>query len=175
LLKQEVPAVKQLNSSKAASVPQSGGCSVFAKDRTCEPMPRGGSTSPPEEYAADMARPSGRSPRGERLFGDVPMGHRQTLTGIAGFRTTGIVAPILIKGAMNAQAFLAYIEQCLAATLRPGDIVLADNVSFHKVARRAGVNRGPRGRPAILAAVFAGPQSNCISVPSPEDTVAKGG
>jgi hypothetical protein len=44
------------------------------------------------------------------------------------------------------------------------DIVVADNVSFHKVARRGGVNQGPRGRSAILAAVFAGPQSNCISI-----------
>jgi predicted O-methyltransferase YrrM len=82
---------------------------------------------------------------------------------------------MLIKGAMNAEAFLAYIEQCLAATLRRGDIIVADNVSFHKPARRGGINRGPRGRPAILAAVFAGPQSNRISVPSPEDTAAKGG
>jgi transposase len=40
----------------------------------------------------------------------------------------------MIKGAMNGEAFLAYIEQCLVPTLRRGDIVVADNVSFHKVA-----------------------------------------
>jgi hypothetical protein len=50
----------------------------------------------------NMAPPNGRSPREERLFGNVPTGHRQTLTVIAGFRTTGIVAPMLIKGALNA-------------------------------------------------------------------------
>ena len=61
------------------------------------------------------------------------MGHWETVTFIAGLRQTGIVAPMLIKGAMNGEAFLAYIEQCLAPTLKPGDVVVADNVSFHKV------------------------------------------
>jgi transposase len=84
--------------------------------------------------ATNMVRPNGWSPRGERLVGDVPMGHWETLTFIAGFRQTGIVAPMLIKGAMNGEAFLAYIEQCLAPTLRRRDIVVVDNVSFHKVA-----------------------------------------
>src|SRR3984893_11287677 len=58
----------------------------------------------------------------------------ETVTFIAGLRETGIVAPMVIKGAMNGEAFLAYIEQCLAPTLKRGDIVVADNVSFHKVA-----------------------------------------
>src|SRR5215471_3655693 len=62
------------------------------------------------------------------------MGHWETVTSIVGLRQTGIVAPMLIKGAMNGQAFLAYIEQCLAPTLRRRDIVVIDNVSFHKVA-----------------------------------------
>jgi transposase len=81
----------------------------------------------------NMVRPNGWSPRGERLIGEVPMGRWETLTFIAGFRRTGIVAPMLIKGAMNGEAFLAYIEQCLAPTLRRRDIVAIDNVSFHKV------------------------------------------
>src|SRR5215475_1016169 len=81
-----------------------------------------------------MVRPNGWSPRGERLIGEVPMGRWETLTFIAGFRRTGIVAPMVIKGAMNGDAFLAYIEQCLAPTLRRRDIVVIDNVSFHKVA-----------------------------------------
>jgi transposase len=82
----------------------------------------------------NMVRPSGWSARGELLVGDVPMGHWETLTFIAGFRQSGIVAPMLIKGAMNGEAFLAYIEQCLVPTLRRRDIVVLDNVSFHKVA-----------------------------------------
>ena len=84
--------------------------------------------------STNMVRPNGWNPRGERLVGDVPMGHWETLTFIAGFRQTGIVAPMVIKGAMNGEAFLAYIEQCLVPTLKRRDIVVADNVSFHKVA-----------------------------------------
>jgi len=94
-----------------------------------------------------MVRPNGWSPRGERLIGEVPMGHWETLTFIAGLRNTGIVAPMMIKGAMNGEAFLAYIEQCLVPTLRRGDIVVADNVSFHKV---AGVEEAIEARGAEL-------------------------
>ena len=82
----------------------------------------------------NMVRLDGWSPRGERLVADAPMGHWETVTFIAGLRQTGIVAP-MIKGAMNGEAFLAHIEQCLAPTLKRGDIVVADNVPFHKVAR----------------------------------------
>jgi len=81
-----------------------------------------------------MVRPNGWSPRGERLVGDVPMGYWETVTFIAGLRQTGIVAPMLIKGAMNGEAFLAYIEQCLVPTLKRNDVVVIDNVPFHKVA-----------------------------------------
>jgi transposase len=83
--------------------------------------------------STNMVRPNGWNPRGERLVGDVPMGHWDTLTFIAGFRPTGIVAPMVIKGAMNGEAFLAYVEQCLVPILKRRDIVVVDNVSFHKV------------------------------------------
>src|ERR1700758_3166896 len=66
----------------------------------------------------NMVRLNGWNPRGERLIADAPMGHWDTVTFIAGLRQTGIVAPMLIKGAMNGEAFLAYIEQCLAPTLQ---------------------------------------------------------
>ena len=82
---------------------------------------------------ASQVRLNGWSPRGQRLIGDVPMGRWETVTLIAGLRQTGIVAPMLIKGAMNGEAFLAYIERCLAPTLKRRDIVAIDNVSFHKV------------------------------------------
>jgi transposase len=81
----------------------------------------------------NMVRLNGWNPRGERLVGDVPMGHWETLTVIAGFRKTGIVAPMVIKGAMNGEDFLTYIEQCLVPILKRRDIVVIDNVSFHKV------------------------------------------
>jgi hypothetical protein len=79
-----------------------------------------------------MVRPNGWNSRGERLVGHVPMGHWKTMTFIAGFRQTGIVAPMVIKGAMNGEAFLAYIEQCLVPTLKRRDVVVIDNVPFHK-------------------------------------------
>src|ERR1700730_8601910 len=81
----------------------------------------------------NMLRLNGWNPRGERLVSDAPMGHWETVTFIAGLRQTGIVAPMLIKGAMNGEAFLAYIQQCLVPTLKRRDIVVVDNVPFHKV------------------------------------------
>ena len=69
------------------------------------------------------------------------------MTFIAGLRQTGIVAPMVIKGAMNGEAFLAYIEQCLVPTLQRRDLVVVDNVSFHKV---AGVEEAIRAAGASL-------------------------
>ena len=70
----------------------------------------------------NMVRLNGWNPRGERLVSDAPMGHWETVTFIAGLRQTGIVAPMLIKGAMNGETFLAYIEQCLVPTLKMRDV-----------------------------------------------------
>jgi transposase len=84
--------------------------------------------------STNMVRPNGWNPRGERLVGEVPMGHWETLTFIAGLRQNGIVAPMVIKGAMNGEAFLAYVEQCLGPILKRREIVVVDNVSFHKIA-----------------------------------------
>src|SRR5437764_14919516 len=81
----------------------------------------------------NMVRLDGWNPRGERLVSDAPMGHWETVTFIAGLRQTGIVAPMLIKGAMNGEAFLAYIEQCLVTTTKRRAKVVVDNVPFHKV------------------------------------------
>jgi len=81
----------------------------------------------------NMARPYGWGPVGERLVDSVPYGHRQTSTLIAGLRTTGIVAPLVVTGSMDGKAFLAYVRQCLAPTLSEGDVVILDNVPTHKV------------------------------------------
>ena len=83
--------------------------------------------------STNMVRANGRSPRGERLIGYVPLGHWETVTLVAGLRHTGIVAPMVINGAMNGEIFLAYLEQCLAPTLKRGDIVVIDNLPAHKV------------------------------------------
>ena len=97
--------------------------------------------------STNMVRPNGWSPRGERLVRHVPMGHWKTMTFIAGFRQTGIVAPMVIKGAMNGEAFLAYIEQCLVPTLKRRDVVVIDNVTFRKA---LGVQEAIEARGATL-------------------------
>lgn len=84
--------------------------------------------------STNMARVRGRAPRGERLVGKIPHGHWKTTTFVAGLRATALTAPGLIDGPMNGDAFVAYVEQILAPTLKPGDIVVMDNLRAHKVA-----------------------------------------
>lgn len=81
-----------------------------------------------------MTRRYGRAPRGKRLVASVPHGHWKTSTFVAGLRTTGLTAPLVVDGAMNGDIFRAYVEQVLAPTLVPGDIVILDNLASHKVA-----------------------------------------
>ena len=81
-----------------------------------------------------MARRYGRCARGERLVAGVPHGHWKTTTFIAALRQDRISAPCVFDGPMNAVCFRAYVEQCLAPTLRPGDTVIMDNLSSHKAA-----------------------------------------
>ena len=80
-----------------------------------------------------MARTHGRAPRGERLIGVVPHGHWHTTTFLCGLRHDGLIAPLVLDGAINGEVFLAYVKQFLVPTLRPGQIVIADNLSSHKV------------------------------------------
>jgi len=80
-----------------------------------------------------MARLRGRAPRGERLVGKIPQDHWKTTTFVAGLRATALTAPCVIDGPMNGNAFLAYVEQVLAPSLKPGDIVVLVNLSAHKV------------------------------------------
>jgi transposase len=79
-----------------------------------------------------MARLRGRAKRGERCRASIPHGHWKTTTFTAGLRLDGIAAPMLIEGPMNGPAFLAYAEQVLAPELRPGDIVVMDNLPSHR-------------------------------------------
>lgn len=94
-----------------------------------------------------MTRRYARAPRGERAIGSVPHGHWMTSTFIAGLRHDGIVAPCLFNCAMDGELFLAYVEQQLAPSLAPGDIVIADNLPSHKV---AGVREAIEARSASL-------------------------
>lgn len=80
----------------------------------------------------NMARTHGRCRRGQRLHAKVPHGHWKTLTFLAALRHDRIDAPAVFDGPINRQKFLAYVEQCLAPTLAPGDVVIMDNLSSHK-------------------------------------------
>lgn len=81
-----------------------------------------------------MARTHGRCPKGERLRMGFPHGHRKTTTLVAGLRMTGMVAPMVLDGPINGIWFEAYVRQVLVPELRPGDIVVMDNLSSHKSA-----------------------------------------
>lgn len=81
-----------------------------------------------------MTPTRGRAPRGERCLGAAPHGHWKTTTFVAALRCDTVTAPLVLDGAMDGAFFLAYVEQFLCATLRPGDMVIADNLSSHKVA-----------------------------------------
>ena len=79
-----------------------------------------------------MTRLPGWSTKGQRLVAKVPHGHWKTLTFIAGLRCDGLCAPLVFDGPINGVSFLAWVEQCLVPTLKPGDIVVLDNLGSHK-------------------------------------------
>lgn len=81
-----------------------------------------------------MVRLRGRTRRGQRLVGRTPHGHWKTSTFVAALRHDGVIAPGIFDGAINGDLFLAWVEQVLIPALRPGDIVVMDNLSSHKVA-----------------------------------------
>jgi transposase len=95
----------------------------------------------------NLTRLRGRSLRGERLVAAVPYGHWKTSTFVAALRHDRMAAPLVLDGAMNGETFRAYVEQFLAPTLAPGEIVLADNLGSHKV---AGVREAIEARGASL-------------------------
>ena len=69
-----------------------------------------------------------------QVIGRVPFSAWKTVTFVAALRHDGMTASMMIRGAMNGEAFLAYVDQCLVPTLKRGDIVVMDNVSVHRVA-----------------------------------------
>jgi transposase len=79
-----------------------------------------------------MARLYGRSPRGQRCIAAIPHGHWKTITFVGGLTLGGMIAPMMLDGAMDGAAFVAWIEQMLAPTLTPGNIVIMDNLPAHK-------------------------------------------
>lgn len=79
-----------------------------------------------------MTRTHGRAPRGQRLVARVPHGHWTTMTFLAALRCDRIDAPCVLDGPINGAIFLAWVTQFLVPTLRPGDVVVLDNLGSHK-------------------------------------------
>lgn len=94
-----------------------------------------------------MARLRGWAPRGERCRAAIPHGHWKTTTFTAGLRLGGLVAPWLLDGPMDGEAFRVYVQRVLAPELRPGDVVIMDNLPAHKV---SGVREAIEATGAIL-------------------------
>ena len=90
-----------------------------------------------------MARKLGRCRKGERLNVGIPHGHWKTTTFVAGLTTRGMIAPLVLDGPVNREAFVAYVKQILVPELRLGDTVIMDNLPAHK---------GTKVREAIEAA-----------------------
>jgi transposase len=93
--------------------------------------------------STNMARRYGRAPCGQRLRVGVPHGHWKTTTFVAGLRASGLIAPFVLDGPINREAFETYVARVLVPDLRANDVVVMDNLSSHK---------GPRVREMIEAA-----------------------
>ena len=97
--------------------------------------------------STNMSRRYGRAPLGERLVCPLPHGHWKTTTFVAALRAGGLTAPLVIDGAVTGDLFVAYVEQVLVPCLRPGDVVVMDNLSSHK---RAAVRQAIEGAGCTL-------------------------
>ena len=97
-----------------------------------------------------MIRTHGWHWRGQALNAKAPHGHWQTMTFIAALRCDEITAPCVIDGPINGETFLAYIEQFLVPTLKPGDIVIMDNLGSHKSQKVRKAIRRAGARPIFL-------------------------
>lgn len=95
----------------------------------------------------NMTSTYGYAPQGQRLIDAAPYGHWLTTTFIGALRADGMIAPMVLDGAINGAAFLAYVEQVLVPELRPGDVVIMDNLGSHLV---AGVREAIEGVEAQL-------------------------
>ena len=81
-----------------------------------------------------MAPLYGWGQKGKRLSGRAPHGHWRTLTFLGALRANALTAPCVFDGPINGPCFCAYVEQVLLPTLKPGDIVIMDNLGSHKSA-----------------------------------------
>lgn len=79
-----------------------------------------------------LTKRTGWAPKGQRYRTHVPFGAWKTQTFVAGLRCHGLIAPWVVNAPMNREIFEVYVETQLTSTLSPGDVVILDNVAFHK-------------------------------------------
>jgi hypothetical protein len=95
----------------------------------------------------------GRAPSGERVVGSVPQNYGQNITMLGALSAQGVEAVMAVEGATDATVFRTYIQQVLGPTLRPGDMVVMDNLGAHKA---TGIQQMlARRRPALSAPLLA--------------------
>ena len=97
-----------------------------------------------------MTRLRGRCRRGRRLVAKVPHGHWKTTTLIAALGYDGIRCSTTVDGAVNRNVFEAFVEQVLVPELRPGDLVVMDNLSSHKGERTPALIRAAQAELVYL-------------------------
>jgi hypothetical protein len=93
-----------------------------------------------------MARRHGRAPKGQRLRVGVPHGHWKTTTFLAGLATRGMIAPFVLDGPINKDAFETYVAKVLVPELRPGDIVIMDMCGRPRWCKKNLLKSAARGR-----------------------------
>ena len=115
--------------------------------------------------ATNMSRSHGGFAKGQRLRMGFPHGHRKTTTLVAGLRMSGMVAPMVLDGPINGDWFEAYVAQVLVPELKPGDVVIMDNLSSYK---RAAVRERIEAAGATLRSLrHYSPDFNLIERRSP--------
>ena len=105
-----------------------------------------------------MTRLYGRAPRGHRVHDAVPGGHWKMLTILGALHHTGMLAVMTVEAATDREVFLAYLDQVLCPRLRPGHVVVMDNLSAHKGGRSARAHRARWRNAALSAALLPGPE-----------------
>jgi DDE superfamily endonuclease len=110
--------------------------------------------------STNLVRLRGRTPRGVRLVGEVPLGSRETITFVVALRQNKMMALMVVKGAINGEMFLAHVRQCLVPELSRDDSVVVDNLQAHKVTGVQETDRERRSNASLPAEIFARPQSD---------------
>ena len=107
-----------------------------------------------------LTKRRGWSPRGKRYRTHAPFGSWKTQTFITGLRCHGLTAPWIVNAPMNGRIFETWIETQLAPTLSRGDVLILDNVAFHKKSASRRIGQGTRCMASLPPTLFPGPQSH---------------